>query len=176
MGKEVPESEKESLECFFKTYYLGAQPIRRETYKNGEFVVNDYYVTTIEEIEDRLRVEPSASFIYNYKQNEYRILESRSYSNGSCTFAEVFVFDVDDNDICLAKYSEGGKLETKMVEKNYFKAKELIYTFAYLEDGSCFYIYSRHDDYERVGDPNNTGFNWEGFEYYRTAEPIIPEK
>lgn len=180
-NKEVSEDQKDKLEYFFKTYYTDEKPIRCENYKNGEFRGNTYYVISLEEITARLNVESTVSFQYTYNHKKYSIEEYLHYDSGILTSKIISVRDSHNNTICFAKYEmEDGLLKLGMIEKHYYEDGEFKYDFDYDSDGSCFLIYDVQNFQSdifvwSIGEPH-VRFTWEGFEYYRYKEPIIPEK
>ncbi len=181
MGNEVGEEQRYALEHFFKTYYKDGKPVKCEIYKQGKFLRHIYHVRTEDEIRSILVAEPTVSFEYEYYQNNCRIRESRSYENGIVTPSWFSVYDNTGNYICSAQFeADKGELKPLRIEKYYYENGERKYEFNYNKDGSCFIIYDmqeyQSDIYAwSIGEPH-IKFTWDGFEYYRTAEPIIPEK
>ena len=91
------------------------------------------------------------------------------------------VDDKNGNCICFKKYEmEGSELICTIIEKSYFENGEKKYEFVYNPDGSCFMIDSvqtfQEDIFAWDIGTSNTDFTWDGFEYYRNTEPLIPEK
>jgi len=106
------------------------------------------------------------------------------YLDGLLIYKKKFVSDKNDL-IFLAEYDP--ITDKHLWAEKYYNDDEgnWIYTFIYNKDGSCFSI-DRHGD-EWVCDPGsefmakdigtfrNRDFTWDGLEYYRNVEPIVPE-
>lgn len=175
-GEEVDESQKDVLEYFFKKDFVDGKPVKRENYKNGNFSDNTYYVSSLEEIEARLKEEPSVSFNYRYIQNGFTIKELLEFNDGILIFKTVIVID-NKNRICYANYeSEDGELKLTRIEKSFYKDDELFYNFDYNKDGSCFFVSDEQKYQSDIFGWSIEDTFWEGLEYYKTAEPIIPKK
>jgi len=177
-GDKVDESQKDILEYFYKVYLVDEKPIKKEIYKYGNFIGNIYYVLSLEEIETRLKTEPSASINYSYNKNRYLVTEIRGYDNNSLTSCMTSVKNDNNESICFAKQEmHEGKLRLVVLEKHYYENNKLKYDFDYDQDGSCFLIYNMQDFQADIW-PNSSeeNFNWNGLEYYQFEQPIIPEK
>lgn len=175
-GDEVNESQKDVLEYFYKIYLVDGKPVKRENYIYGKFNSNTYYVSSVEEIETLLKAEPTVSFEYFYEKNKHRINEFRSYANQNLTSCWIIVKNNNHKTICDARYeSEDGELKLIRIEKSFYKDGELLYNFDYNKDGSCFLVSNEQKYQSDIYGWDIKDIFWEGLEYYKTAEPIIPE-
>lgn len=176
-GDEVDENQKDVLEYFFKIYLVDGKPVKEEIYRFGSFIGNSYFVSSLEEIEVRLKEHPSASFDYIYNKNGYLIRETRGYNNNLLTSCTTSVENKSNESIRFAKQQmHEGKLKLVMIEKSFYKDGELLYKFDYNKDGSCFLVSNEQKYQSDIYGWDIKDIFWEGLEYYKTAEPIIPEK
>jgi hypothetical protein len=133
------------------------------------------------EIVDELSINPNSTFDYIYNENGFKIHEIRSYQNNVLIDKVIKVYDLNDKIICYRDYEiEDGNILSYVTEKKYYDENEnLLYSFDYNEDGTCFLISNEQEDQAdiyawSVGEPD-VSFTWDGFEYYQNAEPLIPE-
>lgn len=91
------------------------------------------------------------------------------------SYKSVTVYTDNNHSICFAKFEiTNGSAIPNIIEKSFYKNGEVLYSFDYKEDGSCF-LAANEQDYEAdIFGWEMTDSFWEGMEYYKTAQPIIP--
>ncbi len=117
-----------------------------------------------------------------YIENDYEISEYFRYNNNKITYKVVSVKQISTgNNICFRSFeTKKGVLCPKYTEKSYYLSDgKLKYFFDYDSDGNAEIIYDEEFEEKiysiNIGLESNDGFTWEGLEYYRHIEPIIPE-
>lgn len=180
-GHEISQQQiNNGLENYSKVFYKDGELTMEETYSNGILVNTSKYVSSKIEIANELLINPNATFDYIYYESAYRLHEIRSYQKGILIDKVVKVYDLNNKIICYRDYEiEEGDIISYSTEKKYYDENEnLLYSFDYNDDGSCFLIVNELEDQAdiyawSVGE-HGVNFTWQGFEYYKNAEPLIP--
>ncbi|RRJ92887.1 hypothetical protein [Flavobacterium macacae] len=176
-NKKLPYGENYHSELFF----INEKIIFEKRYQDDQLYQTLYYAYSQYEITDILKNEINATIVYEYFENSFKITEYKNHKDGIETDKNVSVENSNGECICFTKYKlVDGQLSQISTEtdKNYYETGELKYVFEYNEDGSCFMIHNYQDPQGDIfgwdiGKPD-IKFTWEGFEYYKNAEPIIP--
>ena len=183
-GIEVSVEKKvlESLpEYLFETYSKNGKITHKKTYLNGELSNLSIYAYSNEEVESTVKKNGgNASITFIHYQNFYKITEHLVYTDNKLVGNMITVEDKDANHICFKKYElRNSELTCTIIEKKYYENGIEIYDFEYNKDGSCFMIYSTQTFQEDIFawdiGTSNTVFTWDGFEYYKNVDPLVPE-
>lgn len=164
-----------------ETYSENGKKIYTKQYENGRLSNISFYAYSNEELQTILKEkngDTSITFIH-YK-NSYKITEYLAYKENILIGNMITVYDKDENCICFKKYEmKGSELICTITDKSYFDKGEKKYEFIYNEDGTCFMIDSvqtyQEDIFAWDIGTSHTDFTWDGFEYYKNTEPLIPE-
>jgi antitoxin component YwqK of YwqJK toxin-antitoxin module len=176
------ESSEYLPEYLFETYSENGKKIYQNTYKDGELSNVSFYAYSNEEVQTILdKKEGNASITFIYYQNSYKIKEQLAYTDKKLIGNMITVQDRNENHICFKKYElKDSELVCTTTDKSYYENGEEKFAFIYNEDGSCFMI-DRVGTYQEdifawdIG-TSNTDFTWNGFEYYKNVDPLVPEK
>jgi hypothetical protein len=146
-------------------------------YSSGTLTSRMYTIYSYEDAKKYLANNIDISFELKTQADNYNITEYFSIEKNRIIYSMRYVVDLNDNIICFKKYEDGNLAFTE--KTCYDENREDIYGFIYNDDGSCFGIYDTMDDdhfilASHVGSTWLTDFTWEGFEYYKNAEPFIP--
>lgn len=180
-GHEISQQQiTNGLEHYSKVFYEDGVLTMEETYSNGVLVNTSKYVSSEVEIVNELLINPNATFDYIYYESGYRLHEIRSYQQGFLIDKVTKVYDLNSKIICYRDYEikEGNIISYSTEKKYYDENANLLYSFDYSDDGSCFLIANELEDQAdiyawSVGE-HGVNFTWQGFEYYKNAEPLIP--
>ncbi len=180
-GHEITQQQiTNGLENYSKVIYEDGKPMIEETYNNGVLVNTSKYVSSELEIVNELSINPNATFDYIYYESGYRLHEIRSYQQGVLIDKVTKVYDLNSKIICYRDYEikEGNIISYRTEKKYYDENESLLYSFDYNDDGSCFLIANEQEDQAdiyawSVGEPE-INFTWQGFEYFKNEEPLIP--
>ncbi|KOS05948.1 hypothetical protein AM493_07790 [Flavobacterium akiainvivens] len=181
---EIPVSEINAIKQYQKRYFVDGKEIKSELFINQEYDSTYYYINGREDVQQILRDNPNAHFSFSYENSGYEISETLHYENAILIDKMVYVDETepDGASICWAKVKFKDDAEKVVeVEKYYNVNGERKYLFYYDSDGNCEKIYGEDDVTEdvwpsQIGIRPDVTFTWEGFEYYRHALPLIPEK
>lgn len=177
--KRVLESLPEYL---FETYSENGKITHEKTYLNGELSNLSIYAYSDDEVELIVKnKEKNASITFINHQDFYKITEHLAFTDNKLVGNMITVEDKDANHICFKKYElQNSELTCTIIDKSYYENGIKIYDFEYNKDGSCFMIYSAQTFQEDIFawdiGTSNTDFTWNGFEYYKNADPLVPEK
>jgi hypothetical protein len=180
-GHEITQDQiNNGLSYYSKVFYENGKPTIEETYNYGELVNTSKYVSNEMEIVNELAMNPNSTFDYIYYDNGFKLHEIRSYQNNILIDKVLKVYDSSNKMICYRDYEiEDGNILSYVTEKKYYDENEnLLYSFDYNENGSCFLISNEQEGQAdvyawSVGEPG-VSFIWQGFDYYQNADPVIP--
>lgn len=175
--KEISESLPE---FYFETYFENGKAMCKKQYENGVLSNVSFYAYSNDEVESIVKDKKGNVFIaFVYHHSIYKITENIAFRENSIVSKTITIQDQNENLICFKKFElENSELVCTVTDKSFYENGTEKFAFIYNTDGSCFMI-------ERVGTYQedifawdigtaNTDFTWDGFEYYRNAEPLIP--
>jgi len=178
---ELTLSQVQLVQDYRKEIFENETLVKIERYKDSNLIGTEYFCNE-SEMNEILNDDPNAALAIKTEMNGYAVLNCLCHQNGVLVRKDIFVFDLQDKEICWMPYVlDMNEPQYNTCEKYiYDENGEKLYQFEYLEDGTCFYVYKF--DYSRSGfsayliddDPDIT-FSWTGNEYYQFAYPIIPE-
>lgn len=179
---EIQDISKESI--YHVEIFEGDRKIKNEHFSEGILVGISYYISSLDEIPSLLVGTSDTCFIKEHTIRNHTIREYLDYKGGALIRKRVWVADSPhDNLICIQDtyYDSLTNLPVNTnIEKSYFNREGLeIYRFEYFPNGSCLHIHNMQeyqcDIYpDKIGVDPSIDFSWEGFEYYKYAEPIVP--
>ena len=173
-GNEILPSQIATIEKYFKKYFFDRKHIKTELYIEQELKSTRYNIDDLDEIGQILNEDPNAGFCYIHKESEYLIEEVSNYEEAILKYKIIAVDELKDEAICYAQIDvQTGLPKLSDVEKYYNVNGKREYLFTYDANGECEKIWGE-DDYTEDVWPLK--FNWDDFEYYRYALPIIPKK
>ena len=177
---EVSSSQALNLDIFYKKIFNGLNELRWEVYEKGILTKTGYYISSLTEIQGILMVNPDASFSLKTVVNNYHVIESLTYKNGSRVRKAITVVDIRiDEIICNQSYDTltDQPIHTA-TDKFYYENGLEKYQFSYSADGSCFEIQQQEyqEDFyaHNIGHDPDISFTWTGFEYYQFSSPYLP--
>lgn len=169
---------------YYSEVFLDKEKIIFEKrFKNNNLYETCYYAYNANELSNILENENNGFVIFEFYEKDYKIIEYKNYKAGIEINKDVFVENSKGECICLKKYkldnTELTEINTQ-TEKKYYENDSLKYMFEYNKDGTCFMINNYDDLMDDIFawelDKPNSKLNWIDFEYYRTVNPLIPEK
>ncbi|WP_116787192.1 hypothetical protein [Flavobacterium psychrotrophum] len=181
-GDEILPSQIATIEKYLKEYFFDGKHIKTELYIEQELKSTRYNIEDLNDIGRILNEDPNAGICYIHKELEYLIEEVSTYEEAVLKYKIIAVDELHDQAICYAQIDvQTGLPKLSDVEKYYNVNGERKYLFTYDANGECEKIWGE-DDYtedvwpSQIGVRSDVKFTWDGFEYYRYALPIIPEK
>jgi hypothetical protein len=183
-SKEISLSEALLLERYWQVAIDEEQGKVTNTIEDGVIIGKKYAINAYDEMPIILRQEPCAAFELTHVINGYTVDEYQHYKKVVIDCLMKTVVDIAGNCIYFQKYD--GHTEAfkhAFTEKSYYnELGEWVYQFLYNKDGSCSYIeevqvISTDAGFMafEIGTNPEVKFTWDGFEYYKNAEPVIPE-
>lgn len=175
--KEISESLPE---FYFETYFENGKLICEKQYENGELNNVSFYTYSNDEIESILKDKKGNVFItFIYYNRSYKVTENLAFRERSIVSKTILVQDQNQDQICFKKYElENSELTCIITDKSFYENGAEKFAFIYNNDGSCFMIDKvgayQEDIFAWDIGTSKTDFTWDGFEYYRNAEPLIP--
>lgn len=175
--KEISEALPE---FYFETYFENGKAICEKQYENGKLSNVSFYAYSTDEMEGILKDKKGNVFIiFIYYERSYKITENLAFSENSMVGKTITVQDHNEDLICFKKFEpENSGLVCTITDKSFYENGVEKFAFIYNKDGSCFMI-DRPGAYQEdifasdIG-TSKTDFTWDGLEYYRNAEPLIP--
>ena len=182
-GNEISSTQAELLSTYTQVVIDDNNQKSKNTFINGVHVGTMYTVTSYDLMSPILQQNANASFELMTTLNNYTISEMQSYKDGVINYKNKTVLDSMDNPICFQVFDiETDTPKHIYTQKSYFdESGERIYEFVYNNDGSCFsierpQITSADSEFviSKIGTDPEITFTWEGFEYYKNSNPLIP--
>ncbi|MEG1589248.1 hypothetical protein [Chryseobacterium sp.] len=177
LKKEISEPLPE---FYFETYFENGKAKFEKQYENGELNNISFYAYSNDEIESILKDKKGNVFVtFIYIDRYYKITENLTFRENNIISKTITVQDQNEDQICFKKYElKNSDLVCTITDKSFYENGSEKFAFIYNDDGSCFMI-DRVGAYQEdifaweIG-TSETDFTWDGFEYYRNAEPLIP--
>lgn len=180
-GHDITSQQINDIDGYFKVFYENNQVVKRERYESGELKNTSYVMYSQSDIDSFLLNNPNVSIEYQHIEASYNLIEYISYVQGAIMEKMVVVFNSTGAIICFKKYKIVNSVLTAIrTDKHYYDINnQEKYFFVYNEDGTCFEVCDLQIDNAdfyawSIGVDPEVTFTWTGFEYYKYAEPLIP--
>lgn len=177
---ELTLAQVQLVQEYSKEIFENEMLVKIERYKDSNLIGTEYFCNE-SEMNEILNDDPNAALAIKTEMNGYVVLNCLCHQNGVLVRKDIFVFDLQDKEICWMPYNHNlnepqyNKCEKYIYDEN----GEKLYQFEYLEDGTCFKVHNLVDPMSDFSafridiDPDLT-FSWTGNEYYQFAYPIFP--
>ena len=174
--KEITLEEANTLSRVIKVFSEKGIPRIKEYYFEGKLERTHYNLTDNENVGDVIKKFPlgKISISENKTIDNYIIKETFSYTNLIADeLKHITIFNKEDQIIASQTIDFITDIpDLQSTVKFYYDADgEDRFTFEYDSSGECFIV---NDDQE-YGNISGCNFSWTGFEYFKTALPLIPD-
>lgn len=183
-GVEINEQKIQSISNYRIIYFINDKKEKTEVFENKKLIKTIFSVYDQLEIDSSLKNNSNSFLEYSYIQNGYMIIEQLNYKKNIVFSKRIMVRNIASNNIiCFKIYETIDRVLTHIhTEKKYFLSNGTEkYNFEYDSKGNAKIIYDVEYNDEKIycidiGVDPNEYFTWDGFEYYKKIDPLIPEK
>jgi len=182
LGAEVTIERRvyEAINTVEEDYSENGKLIHRTIFEGEVFQTLLYFAFSVDEINLLVGKHSTVSIIHRMWENGFLVEEYIQYVDKIIASKRIAVINSRGENICFRHVQfENGITKEVGTEKRYFKDGQEKYLFDYNSDGTCFMINNTQSFQEDIFPwdigTDKTDFTWTGHEYYKFADPLVPE-
>lgn len=179
-GEIITFEQAYLLDFYCIEYYENERIIKKEYYSNKQLSSISYYLDEFNDIvSDILDSKIEINYIKENRINsDYKKIEIKTLQFGVLNLTSIHIEELNSQNIIYSKTLDSKGNQIKL-EKYFYEGEDLKYIFEYFENGEV-YMINIFDgiDSEQLHYSSNLckNFDFEGLEYYKDGDQIIPEK